>query len=346
MKRVLLFTTFSLLLMYQVTAQLGGRYSYEFLGLPPSARLTALGNGLISVQDSDVSLASTNPASLNRLVDGQVSFNYDFLFDGINNGYLAYGHHFDSLDITGHIAVNYANYGTFTAADEYGNKEGTFKGKETSIIIGAGKSLHEKINVGVNLKAVFGNMEQYNSMGAAVDIGMIYALDQYTHMGLAVKNVGLVLSAYGEETAYAPLDIQVGISKRLKFMPFRYAITAHQLQEWGAIYDDPEVEENNTITGETIERSALSREVDNLFRHLIFSGEFLIGKGESFKLRVGYNHLRRQELTMGEFRSLAGFSGGFGISIKGFKLDYGLGYHHLAGASNHLSISTDLSRFY
>ena len=40
-----------------------------------------------------------------------------------------------------------------------------------------------------------------------------------------------------------------------------------------------------------------------------------------------------------------GFSWGFGIRISKFHLNYGRASYHLAGASNHFSITTDLSSF-
>jgi len=56
--------------------------------------------------------------------------------------------------------------------------------------------------------------------------------------------------------------------------------------------------------------------------------------------------LRRKELSLSNFRSLAGFSAGFGLRIKEIYINYGLGYFHLAGAANHISIRTDLGRFF
>ena len=78
---------------------------------------------------------------------------------------------------------------------------------------------------------------------------------------------------------------------------------------------------------------------------MIFSGEFMLGKNQNLRLRASYNHLRRKELSLTTFRSMAGFGLGFGIKVNAFKLDYGIGYHHIAGATNHISISTDLGKF-
>lgn len=92
-------------------------------------------------------------------------------------------------------------------------------------------------------------------------------------------------------------------------------------------------------------KKKLNNTIDNIFRHIIINGEFLLGKNENLRLRAGYNHLRRKELSLSTFRSLAGFSLGFGLKINVFKLDYGVGYHHVAGATNHITISTNMGKF-
>ena len=238
--------------------------------------------------------------------------------------------------------------GAATAADELGNDQGTFSGGETALTIGASKRLNERITVGVNLKGIFGSLETYSSTGIGADIGLLYNRPGSNFSAAFVaKNIGSELSAYGNEAASLPLDIQIGISQKLQHLPFRFTIIAHQLQQWSVRYDDPNAAETETLFGEPLsEPSAFNDGLDNFFRHFIFNGEFLLGKTQGLKLRFGYNHLRRKELSLSNFRSLAGFSVGFGLRIKGIDIDYGLGYFHLAGAANHLSIRTDLNRFF
>jgi hypothetical protein len=158
--------------------------------------------------------------------------------------------------------------------------------------------------------------------------------------------VGAELSTYSGTSFGMPVDLQIGISKRLKYLPFRFSIIGHQLHRANVRYDDPNAQQVTDIFGEEIKTNKFSESVDNIFRHVIINGEFLIGKNENLRLRLGYNHLRRKELSLTSFRSLAGFSLGFGVKVNAFKLDYGLGYHHVAGAINHISISTDLSKFF
>ncbi len=337
-----------LILSVQISAQIGGRYAFEWLGSPQSPRITALGGSLIAVIDEDVSLSGGNPALLNDRTHNRLSVNHNFAFAGVSNGYIGYGRKWKKYDLNTHISVNYLNLGEFTRADEYGNELGTFTGGETSVTIGASRHINERMTAGINLKGVFGSMEQYNALGAGVDLGLTYRRPESDFiLAFVVKNLGYQLTAYGHTKRGLPLDIQIGFSQKLRHLPFRFSITAHQLQKWNVRYDDPNANNDDPLFGDPISPpSTLEIGLDNFFRHFIINGEFLIGKKQGLKLRFGYNHLRRRELSLTDFRSLAGFSAGFGVRIKGFNLDYGVGYYHLSGAANHLSVSTDLSRFF
>jgi len=330
-----------------LAGQIGGTYTYEWLGSPTSARLTALGGSLITTHEDDLALAATNPALLSIKTDKQVTVNHNFSFASIGNGYIGYGHSIDST-LSLHMGVGYATYGDFTAADPLGNITGQFSGSEAAIVVGAGKRLNERITVGANIKGIFGSLESYSSAGLAADLGLTYKNPLANwEVAFLVKNIGIQLSSYGNETAATPLDVQIGFSQKLRYLPFRFSILLHNLHRYGIRYDDPSVVGETDLFGNPINQpSDFSKGFDNVFRHIVIGGEFLLGKNQNLRLRFGYNHLRRQELSVSSFRSLAGFSAGFGLKIKGIKIDYGLGYHHLAGAANHLSISTSLNKFF
>ena len=327
-------------------SQLGGQNVFQFLNLTQSARTTALGGSLVSVADHDVALAYGNPALLNSEMHSHLTFNHNFHFADISHGFVNYGHHLDSLDISVHLGVNYIGYGDFIRADEFGNQDGTFDARETAITLGASKSYQDRLRFGVNAKVISSSLEAYNAFGLAFDLGLYYVNPEKAFsVGAVIKSAGIQLSTYNGIREDLPLDIQIGFSKRLKHLPFRFSIIAHQLQQWDVRYDDPDQEDPVGLFGEVQESSKFSEGVDNFFRHFIFNGEFLLGKNENMRLRFGYNHLRRKELSVSEFRSLGGFSLGFGLKIKQFRIDYGVGYYHLAGGVNHISLSTNLQEF-
>lgn len=332
-----------------LTAQVGGDHVYEFLNLSPSARVTGLGGTLIAVKDDDVALAYANPAVLNPEMHQQLSFNYNFHLAGISNGYAAYGHHVQPWDMTFHGGIQFINYGTFDATDEFGQINGTFKASEYAITVGASRQLYEKLSLGANIKLVTSQFESYNSLGLVADLAAFYRdTSGRFSASLVVRNAGGQLTTYHDDNRESmPLDVQLGISQRLKHLPFRLSVTYQKLNRWNILYDDPNQVDETLLLGdsEPTERSDFSINVDNFFRHLTFGGEFLFGKKENFRLRFGYSHFQRKELSVANFRSLSGFSLGLGLKISRFRIDYGRRFYHLAGALNHLSISTNLKEF-
>jgi hypothetical protein len=140
--------------------------------------------------------------------------------------------------------------------------------------------------------------------------------------------------------------MQVGISKRLKHLPLRFSMVYRYFDRWNILYDDPNSKEQTLFLDNTpTVKSNASIWLDNFARHFVFNGELLIGKKGNFRLRFGYSHLLRKELTIDGYRSLAGFTFGTGIRINRFHLDYGRTNFHLAGGVNQLSISTNIKAF-
>ena len=331
------------------TAQVGGDNVYEFLNLAASARVTALGGNLITVKDDDVALAFANPSTLNSRMHQAISFNHNFHVADISNGYFAYAHHVDKWNATLHGGIQYIKYGSFQATNEIGEIIGEFEVDEYALTLGAARQLYDKLSIGANMKFITSQFEAYNSFGIAADIGAFYTdTTGRKSTTLVFKNIGTQFSTYQEDNKEAlPFDVQLGISRKLRHLPFRFSIIVHNLHRWNITYDDPNNQESIFLIGdgEAQGENEFKIFVDNLSRHFIFNGEFLFGKKEVFRLRFGYNHMMRKELSVNNFRSLSGFTLGAGIKINRFRIDYGRGVYHLAGGLNHLSISTNLKEF-
>lgn len=342
----LLLPLFCSLTFYAFSQSTGGRYTYSFLTLPNAARVTGLAGTLISVQDDDVNLAFANPASLNEASSGNISISHQFHFADIQQTYFAYGHALKKWGIHSHAALHHINYGEFNYGDEIGRLDGSFSASETALILGASHSIQNKLHLGANIKNIFSSLESYNSYGLALDLGAIYYIDSaYTSLGLVVKNIGGEVVSYHSDHRSAPFDIQIGFTKRLKHLPFRFGVVFNQLHQWDVRYDDPNLNQDSNVFGENPTQSNFQKNTDNFFRHLTFNGEFLLGRNQNLRLRGGYNHIRRKELSVQSLRSMAGFSLGLGLKISYFKLDYGVGFHHIAGGTHHLSLSTNLKEF-
>lgn len=345
---LLLVTHFLLPISYgQIT---GGRHVFQLMKLSPSSRVTALGGAQIAVRDDDVAFAALNPAALNPSMSGRLTFQHNFFLTDIQHGYAAYAHHLPKWGFTVHGGIQYVNYGDIQQADEFGNLTGgKIHAAETAVTLGGARPLTDRLSLGLNVRMGFSALAEYRASALVADAGLLYAdtASRFT-VGLVLRNAGTELATYNGQREDLPFDIQLGVSKRLRHLPLRLSIIAHHLQTWDIRHDDPNAQDDDVLLfgGDQPEAKKGNAVVDNLFRHLIFNGEFLFGKTEAFRVRLGYNHLRKRELSVSNYRSLAGFSGGVGFKISRFRLDIGYGAYHLAGGVLHVGIGTNLKDFF
>ncbi len=327
--------------------QIGGLDSYDFLNLAQSATTTSLGGYTIAGADEDISNAFQNPALINESTIHLLSLNHNFHLADISHGFIAYGLPFSPSSTSMMLGINYVNYGSFNRADRFGNQTGQFKGSETAITVGASKLLDDRLRLGINLKYASSHFDTYRSSGVGGDIGFHYTNDEKNYnWALVFRNIGGQISSYSEENETFPFEILLGYSKRLQHVPFKFYVTAHHLNRWN-LKTLTEENRDPVFFGQNPDsNSSFSKEVDNFFRHLAFGGEFLIGKNELFRIRLGYNHLRNKELTVSGYRSLSGFSFGVGFKLRKVTFDYGVGRYHLAGGVNHISLSIDLDSIF
>lgn len=326
----------------------GGKQVFRFMLLSPSGRITALGGAQVAVRDDDVAIAAANPGALNETMDGRLSLQHNLYLSDVQHGYAAYAYHWKKTGLTLHSAAQYMDYGKMPQADVLGNIMGEVTAKETAFTLGVGRSLSSRWSLGMNIRYALSVFDVYRSAAIASDVGLLYAdTTRRVTAGLVVRNYGAQLAAYDQNHEPLAYDVQLGVSKRLKYLPLRLSAIAHHLHQWNIRYDDPALRTSNQIdfNGEEIDTQG-SPLIDNFFRHLIFNAEFLLGRSEAFKMRLGYNHLRKRELSVRNLRSLAGFSGGIGLKFGRFRVDMGYASYHLAGSAVHFGVSTRFKDFF
>ncbi len=325
--------------------QIGGNHVFSYLSLPSSSRVSGLGGKLISAPEGDISLGYENPALIHADMDQQLSFQHQFLLAGIQTGYAGFGKWLESKKIMAHAGFKYILFGTFDQTDAFGNVLGEFKGSEVALVLGASYQVYDKLRIGANLKLANSSLDVYRSSAIAIDVGAIYTDTAAAFTaGLMIKNGGAQISTYESTREDLPLDVQLGLTKRLRYLPFQFSIIFHHLNQWNLLYDDPNNEEGGFLGGFQPVTSEPS-DVDNFFRHVVFSGEMFLGKAEVVRIRLGYDHQRKQELSVSNLRTLTGFSIGIGFKVKKFNLDYSLSKVHFGGSTHHLGLSTNIKSF-
>lgn len=320
--------SFALILISTISfGQVGGKSVYQFLDLITSPRQAALGGKLITIYDADVNQALFNPATINEKMDNHLSLNYGSLFGEITYGTAAYAYTYDRHVQTFHAGVNYVNYGTFEGYDENGLATSSFTGSEIALSLGYAYNIpRTDIYLGANAKLISSTLENYNSLGAAVDLGAIY-VDEYNeiNIALAVRNVGTQFTTYAGAREKLPLEIIAGISQKLEHVPLRWHVTLENLQQWDVSFSNPARAEGNIDGGSTPEKVGF---FNNALRHLILGAELFPEK--AFNIRMGYNFRRGEELSIEEQRNFSGISLGFGLRFNKIKFDYSYSRYTLA----------------
>ncbi|NVO02472.1 MAG: type IX secretion system protein PorQ [Bacteroidetes bacterium] len=332
---------------FQSFAQIGGSTTYQFLNLPNSARISALGGNALAIKDGDLSLALYNPSLLSKSMNNHLALSFVDYYSDINYGFASYSRTFKKLGVFD-AGIQFASYGKFTEASETGDVLGTFKSSDYCLSFGWAKPLDSMFSIGANLKTIYSNYyQQYNSFGIAVDVAATYFNSKKNlSVSLIAKNIGRELHSYVHNNPEPlPFEVQLGVSKKLEHVPFRISVVVQHLEKWDLTYEDP----NNPtltvdpLTNEPIPEKKFSKFADKLGRHFVFGGEFAIMK--SLFVRVGYNYQRRKELLVDSRKSTVGFSWGLGIKISKFQISYARAKYHLVGSPNTITVCTNLSDF-
>lgn len=325
-----------------VFSQLGGSSSYQFLDLANSSRIQGLGGKNISLSDSDVNLTISNPALLDSTQSGSITLNYHNYIGDINYGFSSFTHHVKNIG-TFNLAMMYANYGKFKRADASGQINGEFVANDLALMVGYGRAIDSNIRIGANLKFFNSIYDFYYSNGLAVDLAASYHKpNSLFSAGLVIQNIGFSFSKFSENEAL-PLDIQAGVTYKLRHAPFRFSLTLANLQQWDLTYDDPLAPQDfDPNTFEPIP-AAEPTILDKAAGHVIFATEIVLSK--NFNIQLGYNIRRRQELRFLDKKGMVGFSGGVAFKVKKFHLNYSVASYNLAGNSHSFSITTNIHDF-
>lgn len=315
--------------------QVGGQRSYEFLNIPDNALLTGLGGVNVSHADRDVNLFLSNPGLVGQDLSGHLSINYLSYFANTSITSVAYTHDFAKWG-TWTFGAKHLDLGEIEGFDPLGNALGRVNSGETVLYLGRSHQVGA-FRVGANLKFLFSNIADFRSSAVAADLGGVFIHpEKELKVGLAIKNIGFALSEFTETSdTELPFDVQLGVTFKPQYMPFRFSVTAYNLSRGDITFFNPAPEDPDDLAEEP-------GTVDKIFRRFVIGTELILSK--NFNVRLGYNHLIRRELRLEETSGGAGFSYGFGLRIKAFEFSFARGGYHVAGGSNNFTLTSNLNR--
>ena len=316
----------------QAQTEGAGSSVFNFLNLPASSRLNALGGENVSLADNDISMAFINPALLTSETDKVLQLNYAYYLAGTMFGSVMYGHNYKNNYFA--AGIHYLDYGQMEYADEMGNLlGGTFTAKDICVNLMYARLLGPQFRIGATVKPIFSVYERYTSVALGADVGGYFQTkDSLFQMGLALRNIGWQLKSfyeedYGQHTEMLPLNLELGMSLKLPHAPLRFSMTVHNLQRWDIAPRELDV-----------------KWYDMLFRHTIWAVD-IVPKSEKFYLTVSYNHRRQAEMNIYDVRSMAGFAFGAGVRVYKFRVGFAMSQYTKGSFTYQASISTDINSF-
>ncbi len=320
-------------------AQVGGETTYQFLNLISSPRQAALGGKVLTNVDYDVTQALFNPATINVEMDNQLALNYTSYLGGIGYGTASYAYTVDRHTQTFHAGITYINYGDFDGYDEEGNSTGTFTGNETALSFGYATQIdYSDFYFGASVKLITSKLEQYNSFGAAADLGIIY-INEYLdfNAALVVRNLGTQITTYAGLKENIPFEIAFGVSQRLENVPIRWHVTLENLQKWPISRSNPARITSDLSGNQSSEKIGF---IGQVIRHTIVGAEIFPEGG--FNIRLGYNFRRGEELRIVDQRNFSGLSAGISIKMNKMRFSYTHAKFTSAANSNFFGLQIDL----
>ena len=109
-------------------------------------------------------------------------------------------------------------------------------------------------------------LEEYTSLGGAVDLGVIYIYEDLNlNFAAVIRNIGTQFTAYDATREKLPLEIDAGISQLVPNVPIRWHLTFENLQLWNIAFENSAREISDLQGNSTPEKINF---IDNAFRHL------------------------------------------------------------------------------
>jgi hypothetical protein len=286
---------------------------YNFLRLPVSAHVAALGGDNTTLVEDDATLIFHNPALINNVTDRTLNLNLMTYMEGATTGSASFLRAAGERGTWG-VTGQFMSYGTMKETNVSGQQTGDFSAKDIALGGTFTYALSERFSGGITAKLVASYIGQYNSLGAAVDLGLnYYDAEREWSLSAVARNLGGQLSAYEDDFERLPLDLQVGVTKRLIGSPLRLSASLVRLNDWEY----------------------------GIGKHLVLGADLLLSP--QFYVAAGYNAMRASEMKIsaddGDSAHGAGLSLGGGLLLQRLKLHVAYAKYHVSASSLVFNIS-------
>lgn len=289
---------------------------YSFLRLPVSAHAAALGGENITLTDDDPTLIFHNPALINGVSDKSINVNFMTYMEGAKTASASFVKAFKERATWG-VSAQYMDYGSMKETTVGNIQTGDFSARDIALAGSFAYMLSNRISGGITARFISSTIASYSSAAVAIDLGVNYLdEDRGWSLSAVAKNLGGQVKAYDEDFERIPLDLQLGVTKRLIGSPLRLSATLSRLNNWD----------------------------QGFIKHFAVGADLLLG--ESIYVAAGYNFRRASEMKIteddGESNHGAGLSLGAGIQLERFKLQAAYAKYHVSAYSLLVNVTYSL----
>jgi len=286
-----------------------------------TTRSMALGGRSPALLSSDASALFSNAALLSTAMHRTVSISYLNHLAGINSGSVAYATTLDSLT-TAAIGIRYLSFGSIERTDELGNRNGSFSAADFDLAMSLSRKIITGLRAGASIHFLRSSLDDESASALTIDGGLVYEISRKAlSFGLVVQQVGITMSSIGRSDSKPPIDVRVGMSKKLAHIPLLMTISFFRLNELG------EAPDHLSAFGQVM-------------YHTILGSEFQFSR--NFQVRIGYNFRRHDELSLKSRLDFSGVSTGFGLRISNIGIDYGFSSWSSIGGLHRFTVRTRL----
>lgn len=309
--------------------------AYNFLNVPASSHVYALGGHNLTVIDDDINLVEQNPALLGPEYDHQVGLNYMRYIGETNFAGLRYGQGVSEHGALA-VGVQYFGYGNLQGAAIDGTMTGTFSASDIAFSLTYSHDISDRFRGGITAKYLYSKYEDYTAGAVAADLGInYYDPDHEFSASLVAKNLGGQVKKFNEYKDNLPWDIQVGVSKMLGMAPVRLYMTAYDLRHWSSPYY--KIEDVNNPNSGLVEKESFG---SNLMRHLVFGVDIL--PTDNLYFAVGYNYRTRSDMATYKRDFMSGLSVGGGLKVRAFGFGAAFARPHTGASTFMFNLTTSI----
>ena len=275
-----------------------GTRAMTFLKIGVGAKAMGMGESQVAATD-DLYASYWNPAGLTRLQKPQIALMHNEWFAGINHEFVGFALPLGNVGTVG-ASASYLSFGELQGRDRDGNETTVFRPYDLALILSYARGFGDSLAFGTNAKFLREQIADETGTGIAFDFGGLYTFQEIPlSLGFNAQHVGPRVQ-FIEEAFGLPFTFRLGVAYRLWSEALMLTM------------DIIRPSDNDVATG--------------------VGAAYTIGN--ILQLRTGYKY----KIGGNDLGAMSGLTGGFGLTLRQFQIDYALVPFGVLGLTHRFSL--------